>query len=44
MLSTPAIKAGKNGSEESTAGSLVITSPSANAFETDSDLARLLGR
>jgi hypothetical protein len=38
------MNAGKNGSEDSTPGSLVITRPSANAFETDSDRARLLGR
>lgn len=38
------MKAGKNGSDDSTAGSRVITRPRANAFETESDRARLLGR
>jgi hypothetical protein len=38
------MKAGKNGSEDSTPGSLVMTSPSAKAFETDKERARLLGR
>ena len=35
------MKAGKNGSDDSTAGSRVITRPRANAFETESDRAQM---